>query len=55
MNASDFLNGNKALDWHKFTLELTAENNLENVELRGLTPSSNFNINLVYILLEKTS
>jgi hypothetical protein len=52
-NASDFLNNDDALGWHKFTLEFTAEDYLENVEFRGLNPSSNFDIYLAYVLVEK--
>jgi uncharacterized membrane protein len=55
LNGTDFLNNNKALDWQKFTLEFPAEDNLENVEFRGLTPSSNFDIYLAYIMVEKMS
>ena len=52
-NASDSFNDDKALDWHKFTLEFTAKDSLLNVEFRGLALSSNFDICLAYVLVEK--
>jgi hypothetical protein len=53
VKTSDFLNKDKALDWQEFTLEFIARDNLEGVEFTGLAPSSNFNIYLAYIIVEK--
>jgi len=43
-NASDFSKDDKALDWHRFTLEFTAKDSLLNVEFSGLALSSNFDM-----------
>jgi hypothetical protein len=53
VKASDFLNKDKAADWQEFTLEFIARDNLASVEFTGLAPSSNFNIYLAYIIVEK--
>jgi uncharacterized membrane protein len=53
VKASEFLNKDKASDWQEFTLEFIARDNLEGVEFTGLAPSSNFNIYLAYIIVEK--
>jgi uncharacterized membrane protein len=53
VRASDFLNRDQASDWQEFTLEFITRDNLEGVEFTGLAPSSNFNISLAYILVEK--
>jgi uncharacterized membrane protein len=53
VEASDFLNNDTASDWHNFTLEFTAYDDLKNVEFRGLDPQSNFTIYLGYILVER--
>jgi uncharacterized membrane protein len=53
VKASDFLNEGETLDWQKFTLEFIATDNLSNVEFTGMAPSSNFNIYLAYVIVEK--
>jgi hypothetical protein len=53
VKGADFLYEDNASDWQEFTLEFIARDNLEDVEFTGLAPSSNFNIYLAYISVEK--
>lgn len=41
--------------WRKITLEFNVESPAKEVEFRGIEPSEKYNIQLAYILLEKTS
>lgn len=56
VHLSDLNNGkDNSSVWQKITLDFSAKTSLENVEFRGLSPSSNYNIYLALILLEKAS
>jgi uncharacterized membrane protein len=50
--ASSFLDTETLSGWHKYVLEFTGDH-LERIEFRGLNPSSNYDIYLSYILLER--
>lgn len=51
--SSTFFDDDKTSDWHEFTIELTVEDYLEQVEFRGLNPSPNYDIYLAFILVEE--
>ncbi len=51
--SSSFLNNNEILNWCEFTIQLTVEDYLENVEFRGANPSPNYDIHLAFILVER--
>ncbi len=51
--SSSFLNGNEIPNWCEFTIHLTVEDHLENVEFRGKNPSLNYDIYLAFILVER--
>jgi len=53
IRTSDFLNKDNVADWQEFTLEFITRDNVENVEFTGLEASSNFDIYLAYIKVEK--
>jgi uncharacterized membrane protein len=40
-------------EWHGFQLEFTAVNNLQNVEFRGIYPSSAYKILFAYVMIER--
>lgn len=41
--------------WQKIVLNFSARTSLEKVEFRGMNPSSDYDISLAFILLEKAS
>lgn len=53
VKASDFLSKENVSSWQKFTLEFIARDNLKGVEFTGLAPSSNVDIFLAYVMVEK--
>jgi hypothetical protein len=52
--SSNFLGGNENSTWHSFPIRFVVKDTLKNVEFTGLEPSSNYDIYLAFILIEKT-